>query len=97
MGKGTVGYQYQVPGTCTGTGSNVNGAQPSAKALEGLQVIVEKYPEYFNIEKATYSDWAYMIREVREILEVQVVLEGQDAHRNQSPVFLVGPGVQEGP
>lgn len=41
--------------------------------------------------------WAYMVREGREILEVQVVLEDLDDHRNQSLVALVAPEVQEGP
>lgn len=36
-------------------------------------------------------------REILGVLEVQVVLEDLDAHRNQSQVFLVAPGVQEGP
>lgn len=38
-----------------------------------------------------------MLQVVREILEVQVVLEDLDAHCNQSLVSLVAPGVQEGP
>lgn len=38
-----------------------------------------------------------MFREVREVLEVQGVLEHLDAHRNQSLGFLVAPGVQEVP
>lgn len=67
----------------------------------GVETTRDPDPEYFYMGKATYGDWAYMfqLREVREmlVLEVQVVLEDLDAHRNQSLVVLLAPGVREGP
>lgn len=72
------------------------------------KLVRTKCPLELNVEiliifnqRATYVDWACMLqlREVREIgvLEVQVVLEDLDAHRNQSLETLVAPGVQEDP
>lgn len=51
--------------------------------------------------EATYVDWAYMLQlqEVKGmvVLEVLVALEDLGAHRNQSLVVLMDPGVLEGP
>lgn len=48
----------------------------------------------------TYVDWAYMLQfqeaKGMVVLEVLVAQEDLDAHRNQTLVVLLGPGVLEG-